>query len=126
MTPRPDYSPAMLRVFLHARTFAREDFRPTRRFGLQARADLAEEIVALTGLPYSTVRAAFAGCCRDDAVRAAIWAVLGHAPGAAAIGIPAGWPAGTLARPAGAPASLSEHGEGASGAAREAQQERAA
>lgn len=86
MTATPDYSAAMLRVFLHARTFAREDFKPTRRFGVEARHELAGEIMDATGLPWSVIRAAFAGRCGDDAARAAIWAVLGHAPGAAALG----------------------------------------
>lgn len=77
----PDYRARMLRLFLYARAFARDGqaCKPGHCH------DLAAEIMDLTGLPYSTVRDAFAGRCPDDAARAAIWAALGHAPGAAAL-----------------------------------------
>lgn len=75
--PVPDFSPDMLRGFLFARAIARDGFdgRPHH-----ARADLAAELTALSGLPYSAVRAAFAGRLRDAAQRARLWAVLGHHP----------------------------------------------
>lgn len=80
-----DYRPRMLRVFLYARALARDGFRLRKAH----RDDLCAELAARTGLPFSTVRAAFAGRCPDDAARAAIWAALGHAPGAEALGFDA-------------------------------------
>lgn len=77
MTLRPDFSPEMLRGFLYARALARDGFD---RRPVHARADLAAELMDLTGLPYSTIRAAFAGRLTDASARAAIWAALGHFP----------------------------------------------
>ncbi len=75
--PQPDYSPAMLRGFLYARAIARDGFdgRP-----VHARSDLVAELMEQSGLPYSAVRAAFAGRLTDAAQRARLWAALGHHP----------------------------------------------
>lgn len=76
----PDFSPAMLKAFLHARAIARAEFARTEAEQIAARRRVADEMVELTGLPLSIVRAAFSGQLKDGGARAAIWAVLGHFP----------------------------------------------
>lgn len=71
----PEFSAEMLRGFLFARAMARDGFDMKAR-----RAALVDELIDLTGLPHSTISAAFAGRLRDGAARAQIWAVLGHFP----------------------------------------------
>ncbi len=73
--PQPDFSPAMLRGFLYARAIAREGFD-----GKNACRDLMAELMQQSGLPYSAVRAAFAGRLTDAVQRARLWAALGHHP----------------------------------------------
>lgn len=80
MKPQPDFSPAMLKAFLHARAIAREGFEPTPKGRLAARHDLAGEIMDKAGVGWSDVSDAFAGRLFDPGKRAAIWAVLGHFP----------------------------------------------
>lgn len=77
---KPDFSPAMLKAFLHARAIAREEFARDEAEQVAARKKLADELVTLTGLPLSMVRTAFAGRLTDAGARAAIWAVLDHFP----------------------------------------------
>lgn len=80
MKPQPDFSPAMLKAFLHARAIAREGFEPTPKGRLAARHDLAGEIMDVAGVGWSDVSDAFAGKLQDPGARAAIWAALGHFP----------------------------------------------
>lgn len=80
MKPQPDFSPQMLKAFLHARAVAREEFARTEAEQVAARRRLADELVEATGLPLSMVRTAFAGRLTDEPARAAIWAVLDHFP----------------------------------------------
>ncbi|MCG6115077.1 MAG: hypothetical protein MEQ84_07745 [Mesorhizobium sp.] len=71
----PEFTAEMLRGFLFARAMARDGFDMRTK-----RAALIDELIDLTGLPHSTIRAAFAGRLQDGAARAQIWAVLGHFP----------------------------------------------
>lgn len=80
MKPSPDFSPAMLKAFLHACAMAREGFEPTPKGRVAARHDLAGEIMDKAGVGWSDVNDAFAGRLSDPGKRAAIWAVLGHFP----------------------------------------------
>lgn len=74
MTPCwPDYSPSMLALFLRARRLAREELHPRKR-------PVADELVAVTGLPLSEIESAFAGRLKDAGKRAALWSALGHFP----------------------------------------------
>jgi hypothetical protein len=74
MTPCwPDYSPSTLALFLRARRMAREELHRRRK-------PLADELVAVTGLPLSDVDSAFDGRLKDAGKRASLWAVLGHHP----------------------------------------------
>lgn len=77
---KPDFSPAMLKAFLYARAVAREEFARTEAEQIAARKRLADELVKVTGLPLSMVRAGMSGRLTDPSARAAIWAVLGHHP----------------------------------------------
>lgn len=76
----PLFSREMLRGFLYARALTVEGFE-----GRVMAARLKRELRKATGLPDSTLEAAFAGRLTDPASRAAIWAVLGHFPGARGI-----------------------------------------
>lgn len=76
MKPQPEFSPSMLRSFLYARALTREGFCRHQA----AQRDLAGELMRLSGLALSDIRAAFAGRLTDAAKRARLWAVLGHFP----------------------------------------------
>jgi hypothetical protein len=80
MRPIPDFSPAMLKTFLYARAVARDGFAQSEAGQVAARRAVADELADRTGLPWSTIRAAFAGQLREAGARAAIWAALGHFP----------------------------------------------
>lgn len=69
----PDFSPAMLALFLRARAFACEEFSA-------GKAQFAEHMVTVSGLAWSDVRSAFAGKLVDAGKRARLWAALGHIP----------------------------------------------
>jgi len=77
---RPDFSPLMLKTFLYARAVARDGFARDEAGQIAARRAVADELAEQTGLPWSTIRAAFAGQLKDAGSRAAIWAALGHFP----------------------------------------------
>lgn len=73
----PDFSPRMLRLFLHARAVARDGFE---RRPMLARRDLVGELIETSGLPESALKDAFAGRLNDAGQRAALWAALGQFP----------------------------------------------
>ena len=60
-----------LTLFLFARALAREGFGRSGSF--------EDDLVAVTGLPLSTVRRAILGRLHDQAARAAIWSAI-HQP----------------------------------------------
>lgn len=72
---RPEFSRQMLRGFLFARSLTIDGFE-----GKAMVRRMQRDIEKVTGLPASTVEAAFDGRLTDGGARAAIWAVLGHFP----------------------------------------------
>lgn len=106
--PRPDYSARTLALFLQARQVARRDFDKDR-------PPFDEELIDLTGLAHSDIRAAFAGRLVDGTKRAAIWAVLGHFPADAGIVLTDdGGQVSSASRAAGAPAGRTIGSDGRS------------
>lgn len=81
MTGRPDFSPAMLAVFLRARA-ARAVFdgaTPKTREATMRRANAA--LRRLAGVSAEAFHQAWMGWLNDAGLRARIWAALGHYPG---------------------------------------------
>jgi hypothetical protein len=70
----PEYSPAMLRLMLEARSVLAADDHG------QSKKAFAREIARLSGVHIRAVHFAMAGRLRKADQRARLWAVLGHFP----------------------------------------------
>lgn len=79
-SPRPDFSPRMLALFLRARAEARiaDSGRPWRR--AETLRAFRAEMRSLAGLTGAQMQMAWMGLLADPAARARLWAVLGHFP----------------------------------------------
>lgn len=80
MKPLPEFSPAMLRLFLHARCRAAHAERPARcGYGVSARLE-KDRLRRLAGVTDNDMHMAWMGRLPTPEKRVRIWAVLGHFP----------------------------------------------
>lgn len=80
MTARPYFSPAMLRLFLHARCRMAHDLRSARcSYQVSARQE-QDRLRKLSGITANAMAFAFMGRLQKPEPRARLWAILGHHP----------------------------------------------
>jgi hypothetical protein len=78
--PVPSFSPAMLRLFLHARCRHAHAERPARcGYGVTARRE-KDRLRKLAGITNNDMHFAWMGRAQSPEARTRLWAVLGHFP----------------------------------------------